>query len=209
MKVKNKLKITLFFMFAVVFLSVYYIRLSDFVLQAGDADAEAVLTSAAYSSIEGMYSEGGGYKDFFSFIESGEGDIKCVITDGVAVNNYTARLVDKVCVYLEKQAEEGVDIPAGVFTGLRLFSGFGKKVNFKLVKIISAKCEIISSFEGAGINQVKHSVYVTLVPDVTLVAFGRKKHFSVDVSVLLYENVIIGKVPEVYMGVSTIAERQA
>ena len=140
------------------------------------------------------------------FITNDDGDIKCVITDGVSVNSYTSRLVENVCEYLEKEAADGVNVPAGVFTGTKLFSGFGKKVNFKLIKIISAKCEIISSFESAGINQVKHSVYVNLIPDVTLVAVGRKRHSLAEVSVLLYENVIIGKVPKVYMGISSVGE---
>ncbi len=205
MKIKSKLKLSVGFLIAVILMSLYYIRVSDTVLEAGDAVAEAVLTSAAYECIKEA-ALSGEYQDFFSFITNDDGDIKCVITDGVSVNSYTSRLVENVCEYLEKEAADGVNVPAGVFTGTKLFSGFGKKVNFKLIKIISAKCEIISSFESAGINQVKHSVYVNLIPDVTLVAVGRKRHSLAEISVLLYENVIIGKVPKVYMGISSVGE---
>ncbi len=208
MNVKKKLKIFAWTVVVLSILFIYYKRVSDVILQTGDAQAEAVLTSAAYSCIGELHSNKNAYGDFFSFLKGDNGEIACVITDGIAVNTYTSELVEKVCTYLEKDAERGFYIPCGVFTGVKLLSGFGSLVNFKLIKIVSAKCEILSSFESAGINQVKHSVYVKLMPDVTLKAVGRSKSVNVEVSVLLYENVIIGKVPEVYMGINSVGSTE-
>ena len=192
------------------YFTTYYGNPSSIYTFAGEAKkavdhARALLADGIHAKTEEIYFTGGGS-------ESDNWALKAVADaysdkgKHIITTKIEHHAILHTCEYLEKEAADGVNVPAGVFTGTKLFSGFGKKVNFKLIKIISAKCEIISSFESAGINQVKHSVYVNLIPDVTLVAVGRKRHSLAEVSVLLYENVIIGKVPKVYMGISSVGE---
>lgn len=205
MKPRVKLKISVIILAVAIFLCVYYIRVSETILSVGDTDAEAVLSTAIYSVMADLTNEEiSDYYDFFTIVKENDNSLSCVITNGLAVNSFTSTVAVKVCEYLDAYTERGVSIPIGVFTGVKLLSGMGKRVNVKLIKISSAKCELVSEFTQAGINQVKHSLYAIIIPDVTLKTFFRSKQVVVEVPVLLYENVIVGKVPETYLGATIV-----
>ena len=189
----------------VVIVGVYYTRITNTILDVADVDAEAILTTAVYSTLADMSNRQNiEYDKFFSMISDEQNNIKAVLTDGIAVNVFTSNMIMEICNYLDEYAKRGINVPLGVFSGVKLLSGFGKLVNFKLIKISSAKCDIVSVFEQAGINQVKHSLYANVIPDVTLKAVGRKRQVTVTVNVLLYENVIVGNVPDTYLGATII-----
>ena len=203
MKVKTKIRIlsicTAFFVFA----GIYYFRISGIIREVGDAYAEAGLTTATYASLFGIFSDDTPeYEDFFYIAKDEDGNVSYFVTDGVAVNAFTSKISAAVLEYLNEYAKKGVDVPGGVFSGIKLLSGFGKKVNLRLLKISSVKCELVSDFKSAGINQVKHSLHVKIFPEVTLKAAGRTKKVTADVSVLLFENVIVGKVPDTYLNIT-------
>lgn len=203
MKVGTKFKIlslcTIFF----VALGIYYFRISGIILDVGDTYAEAGLTTATYASLYGIFTgDTPVYEDFFSIARDEEGKVAYLVTDGVTVNAFTSKVSAAVLEYLNEYAKKGVDVPAGVFSGVRLFAGFGKNVNFKLLKISSVRCDLVSDFKAEGINQVRHSLYLKIVPEVTLKAAGRSKRVNTDVSVLLFENVIVGNVPDTYLNIT-------
>ena len=205
MTVKNKIKFLIISLIVDVLVGIYYFRVSNTILDIGDTDAEAMLTTAIYSVIGDLTrKEMLEYEDFFTIVNNGNGDVASIITNGIAVNMFTGDIVMKICSFLDEYAKQGVNVPAGVFTGIKLLSGFGDNVNFKLVKIASAKCDLVSKFETAGINQVKHSLYAQVTPDVTLKAVGRSRQVIVTVSVLIYENIIVWKVPDTYLNASIV-----
>ncbi len=205
MTIKNKMKFLILSLVADVLIGVYYFRVTNTILDIGDTDAEAMLTTAIYSVVGDLTREEMlAYDDFFTIVNNANGEVASIITNGIAVNMFTGDIVIKICSYLDEYAKLGVNIPVGVFTGVKLLSGFGEKINFKLVKITSAKCDLVSKFETAGINQVKHSLYAQVTPDVTLKAVGRSRQVIVTVSVLVYENVIVGKVPDTYLNTSIV-----
>ncbi len=191
------------FVLTVVFM--YYIRVSNTILDIGDADAEAMLTTAIYSVLGDITKLGSSdYENFFTVVKDGQNNVSSIVTNGLAINMFTSDITMRICAYLDDYAKQGISVPSGVFFGLRLLSGFGKTVNFKLIKIASSKCDLVSSFSTAGINQVRHSLYATITPDVTLKAVGRSRQVKVSVSVLIYENIIVGKVPDTYLGATIV-----
>ncbi|MBP5307697.1 MAG: sporulation protein YunB [Clostridia bacterium] len=200
MSVKSKVKILAVFTAATVFLGVYYARVTSAVLDAGDAQSETALTASVYKVMgEAVSATQVGYGDFFSIVKDGGGNVAYVLTDGAAVNSFTEEISLRVCDKLKNSFAHGAEVPLGVFTGIKLFSGMGRTVRIKLFRINSVKCELVSEFREAGINQVEHSLYAKVVPDVTLQALGRIRKISVPVSVMIYDNIIVGKVPEIYL----------
>lgn len=190
-------------LFIILFFA-YYVRVTDTVMSIGERDGKTVLTTAVYSVVFNDIYSCNGYGDFFTFVTNDEGDLRGVVTNGVAVNKFTGDISVRVCKYLKDYAKSGVDIPLGAFSGITPLCGFGKPVSLKLVKISSVKCDLVSEFEQAGINQVKHSLYVRVMPDIYIIAAGRRRCFEESVEVLVYENVILGEVPDSYIGVTIV-----
>ena len=205
MEVCRKLRIMSVVTLFCVLAAIYYFRVSSTVLDVGDTATEAYLTTAVYGVMADIAKdENNEYSDFFSIERNSSGDVVFVSTNGLAVNLFTSEIVNRVCAELDSYVRSGVDVPAGVFTGVSYFSGYGKSVNVKLIRLPSAKCDLVSQFISAGINQTRHSVYVRVVPDVTLKAVGRSRQVSVEIDVMIYENIIVGKVPDTYLGVSVV-----
>ena len=72
-------------------------------------------------------------------------------------------------------------------------------MNMKIVSVSSVTCRFVSGFETAGVNQTKHSVYLELISDMSVVLPGRTHAFSAISQVLIAESVLIGDVPNVYL----------
>lgn len=199
MSIRFKVRFVVFAALAVLVAGLYYLRVSSAILDYGDAEAEAAISTAVYSVLSENLDSSFGYDDFFTVIGGGEG-VSYVFTNGVAVNVLSADIADGVMKYLSLKYTDGVDVPSGVFTGINLLAGFGSPVNFKMIRIASVKCELVSDFKAAGINQVKHSLYAKVVPELILKAVGRSRRVNSEINVLVFENVIVGKVPEFYFG---------
>ncbi len=200
MSAKFKIKFLSVTVVCLILIGVYYVRVTNAIFEVGEIKAEASLTSSVYRSITDMFNEDSfKYEDFFSVIKDAEGNVSLFITDAVSVNAFTFTVANKVCAYMLKYAEGGVNVPAGIFTGIKILSGYGNNVNIHMIEISSVNCYFNSEFESAGINQVKHSLYVKVVPEITIKAIGRTKKSSAEISVLVFENMIVGKVPEIYI----------
>jgi hypothetical protein len=109
-------------------------------------------------------------------------------------------IVSKTKSSLDAVLKDGIKIPFMAFTGIKVLSGYGKKVNFKAVAVESVNSEFQSEFTSVGINQTLHSIYVLVVCDVNLHTSIKKQTERVETKVLISESVLVGKVPEVYLG---------
>ena len=157
------------------------------------------ISSASYNAIEKMVKTGYKYEDLTKIYYDNSGQVTMIVTNSLKVNELTTAVATDTYNYLKNEVNSGVLVPIGAFTGLRIFSGFGKKINMQLISIASVKCDIISEFRNAGINQVRHVLYLNLFSSVSLVTNTATKNVSDKISILVYDNLIVGKVPEVFI----------
>ena len=198
-KSKKKLKFLVFlFLFFIVFFSLYSIS-SSMLIRIGEASYTGVLSTASYYAIDKTLDKDYAYQDLFTIHKANDGKITMISTDAYKFNSLTTDLADSVSEYLTNFINEGVDVPIGVFTGIKLFEGYGKKVKMPLITINSIKCDVISTFESAGVNQTRHTLYLDVTPDVSIVTRFSTKKLVDKIRVMIYDNVIIGEVPSVYM----------
>ena len=81
--------------------------------------------------------------------------------------------------------EEGIEIPLGAFTGIEALAGFGPPVAIELIPVAVVTCRFASDFGSAGINQTRHSVYLEVTAEISVVLPGRKTNFSTSSEVLI------------------------
>ena len=96
----------------------------------------------------------------------------------------------------------------GAFTGIRLISGFGAKVRMKVISVASVKCDFVSEFAQAGINQTRHSLYLNINCVVNVVTKTKTKKINDKITVLVFDNLIVGKVPNVVVTPITIGKSE-
>lgn len=202
MKKRKKRKKGIIAIFLLLFVAVFitlYSFSNKMLIGIGEASYKGVLSTASYYAIEQTLSSDFEYGELFTVHKDGEGKITMITSDSYKFNTLTTSLAESVTNYLNNYINAGVDVPLGVFTGIRLAQGFGKPIKMKLVAINSVKCDVISKFESAGINQTRHTLYLSVTPDVSVVTRVSTKYLSDNITVMLYDNLIIGEVPEVYL----------
>ncbi len=183
--------------FAVVFCSLFMSSgriMREYALK----NYNAVITSVTYDAFDSVLS--GGLKDFSSLVKidkNSDGEIIYIGTDSFGVNKIASEISKAAQKLLNEKTKEGVGIPLGAFTGIRILSGFGQKVRMKLLSVSAVKTEIVSSFTQAGINQTRHTLTLNLRCETSLVARPVTETVVNEVALLIYDNLIVGKVPSV------------
>ena len=199
-KTTFKKRICKFLILVSILSIILYCFSTKLVLDIGQAKYSGMLSMASYYAISKTVINDELYDSLITIHKDEDGKIVLITTDAYKFNKLTNTLADSVGSYLVNELDKGVEVPIGAFTGLKLFAGFGKKVNMPLITIPSIKCEIISNFESVGINQTRHSLYLNIIPEVYIVTRFKTRDLKDGIKVLLFDNYITGEVPSVYLG---------
>lgn len=179
---------------------------SSILLKTASATAKSAADSAANDAV---FSTIGGvsYGDFVSIERDDNGKILSITSNAAAVNKTARRIVALTEELFDGIISRGAEIPIGAFTGISFFSGVGAKIKVGVNAVCAVECKFVSSFETAGINQTKHSIYLIVVEDVTVATFNYTDNFAVSSQTLICESVIVGEIPEIYMQSGTLSEK--
>lgn len=198
---KKKIKIKFFVFLALFFIEAGYLYYSSnkILMNTGSAMYEGVLSSASYYAISEALKESESFDKLIDIQYNADGNVSSIVLSSYKFNSITSLIADKVCLYLDADLKKGVPVHVGAFTGINMFAGFGKTFNMPLITVNSVKCEMISEFTSAGINQTRHALYVAVIPDVYIVTRTNTKKLEDSIKLLVYDNVICGSIPEFYM----------
>ncbi len=190
------------FLFVLLFIAVFlslYSNSNKMLVKIGEASYQGVLSTASYYAIEQTLGEKFNYENLYNIHKNEQGEITMISANSYKFNALTTMLAESVTYFLTDYINAGVDVPLGVFSGIGILQGVGTKIKMPLVVISSIKCEVISTFESAGINQTRHTLYVDVTPDASVITKVTNKKLVDNIRVMIYDNVIIGKVPEAYL----------
>ena len=208
-KRKNKGKIAIvLILFFTIFITIYSFS-NKLLIEIGVSTYSGMLSSASYYALDKSLEPNFDFGSYFNVEKNSNGDVTMVTTNSYKFNLLANKLVEEVSFYFEEHLSSGVDVPIGAFTGIGLISGFGRKVKMPLITVYSVRCDIYSTFLDAGINQTKHSLIINIIPEVYVVTRTSTKDLTDKISVLIYENVIVGKIPDTYLEGSIISAQKS
>lgn len=203
---RRKTKVLLSIFLCVILLIVFYYHyvVNPVVLQASQHMIFSLSTSAVSDAIYDVLSEENlSYEDFVHIEKDDNGDVKLISLQTMTLNMIARKFYQVAQVYLDNMGRNGVDIALGTFSGIPLLAGVGPKVNVKLVSIGAMTSTFESKFKNAGINQTNHSLYIHLYASVSMVLPSYNQTIDSVTEMLVAENVIVGQVPQVYLGGSS------
>lgn len=207
-KKKRILKFLCFFTAFVITVVSIYFSSDRIVVSLAEKTFDSIISSASYHAVDIIVEEKYCYSDLVDIKTDSSGNVGMIITDSYAVNKLAATAATKAYAYLSERIEKGVEVPLGAFTGIRLISGFGAKVRMKVISVASVKCDFISEFAQAGINQTRHSLYLNINCVVNVVTKTKTKKINDKITVLVFDNLIVGKVPNVVVTPITIGKSE-
>ena len=139
------------------------------------------------------------YEDLVTVDRGADGNIQAISANSFQINRIARDTAYMSQQNLKKMSEDGIEIPLGAFSGIEAWAGFGPRINIKIIPISNVECRFVSEFESAGINQTKHSIYLEIVADISIIMPSGTSNFASLTPVLVCESVLVGKVPDTYL----------
>lgn len=196
---------TFFLIFDVIFCYVYTCAV-NLIFEYAAKDFQYYISNCSYYAIADLLNENYDFSSLCKVEKNSAGEIIYISTDTLLVNYASKKLALNCYEYLSKYTQRGVNVPLGTFSGIRFFSGMGKKVNVKLTNTLSVECKIMRSFTSAGINQTRQVISAIIHSDVTVYSLFKNKYYCGDIEVALCDNVIVGTIPEFYLNGAVVSE---
>lgn len=197
--IKRRIVLALFCA-GIIALAVFVQRNVTGVLKSiAEASMRSITTVAVNDAVYYTLSDQIRYEDLVNVERDGAGTIVAITSNSFQINRIARDTAYMSQQNLSKMSEGGVEVPLGAFTGVEAWAGFGPKIGVKIIPISNVACRFVSEFTDAGINQTKHSIYLEIVADISIVMPSGTSNFSSLTEVLVCESVLLGKVPDTYL----------
>ncbi len=183
-----------------IILFVYFQRNVTRVLSSiSEATMRASTTIAVNDAVYYTLSDEMRYEDLVNINRDEAGNIVSVGANPLKINKIARDTASISQSNLKNLSLNGIPIPLGALTGIEAFAGLGPSIHFRIIPVSSVSCGFSSSFESVGINQTKHSIYLNVIADISIVMPSRTENFAVVTDILVGESVIVGAIPDTYL----------
>ncbi len=197
---KRLLFLFLSVLFLGIFLFLYFQRNVTRVLIAiSEATMRASTTIAVNDAVYYTLSDEMRYEDLVTVTRDEKGEITAVAANPLKINKIARDTASISQSNLKNLSLNGIPVPLGALTGIEAFAGLGPHIRFRIIPVSSVSCGFSSTFQSVGINQTKHSIYLNIVADISIVMPSKTKNFAVTTQILVGESVIVGRVPDTFL----------
>ena len=147
------------------------------------------------------------YEDLVTISRDKNDAIVGISTNPLKINKIARDTASISQSNLKNLSLNGIPVPLGALTGIEAFAGLGPSIYFRIIPVSSVTCGFSSKFESVGINQTKHSIYLNVLADISIVMPSRTENFAVLTDVLIGESVIVGEIPNAYLQSDIFGEK--
>lgn len=168
-------------------------------ISISEATMRAHTTVAINDAIYYTLSDGVRYEDLVTVSRDAEGAVTSVSANALKINKIARDAASISQSNLKNLSLNGVPVPLGALTGIEALAVFGPKIHIRIIPVSSVTCAFSSEFESVGINQTKHSVYLNVIADISIVMPSKTENFAVTTDILVCECVIVGAIPDAYL----------
>lgn len=170
------------------------------VLSLAEARSGALASQVLLAAMAQAMGDGVGYEELMHVRMDENGQVALLSANTVKMNRLADGAGNAALEQLQRMSSEKVSVPLGAATGVSLFAGSGPDIPVSIVPVGSVRTEFATEFESCGINQTRHKVYLMLTANIRIVIPTGAKTSSVTANMLVAESIIVGGVPEGFVG---------
>ena len=170
------------------------------VFSLAEARSAAMATRALNAALTEALEDGVNYDDLMNVRMDDGGQVSLLSANTMRMNALAERAGDAALRKLETVSAQKVDVPLGAALGLTLLAGSGPRIPISIVPVGSVQTDFETEFEACSINQTRHKVYLQLSASIRIVIPTGAKTTNVTANMLVAESIIVGKVPESFVG---------
>jgi sporulation protein YunB len=198
--VSSLIALGIFLWLAVIIFYIVDFRIRPTLLQLALVKAQQIATQSINQAIRSDISPDIQYQNLINIIFNRDGKIAMIQPNTGEINRIAAEATLAVQKKLQNLPKENIKIPFGQIIGSKIMAGFGPELPVKVLPVGFVESTINDRFESAGINQVRHRIYVTVKATIKMVVPLISKEVKVSADIPLVEAIIIGDVPNFFMG---------
>lgn len=117
-----------------------------------------------------------------------------------AINRISTKATLAIQERLMELRSETVRIPLGQIFGLKTLASYGPLLPVKIIPLGVVESSIKDRFDSVGINQIRHNIFIRIKTTIKMVVPLVKEEIVINTDVPLTETVIMGEVPNLYLG---------
>ena len=205
-KIKRRVAAAVICLFFIGLVVLMHRNVTNVLKSIAEASMRSITTVAVNDAVYYTLSDKLRYEDLVSIERSDGGEIQAISSNAFQINRIARDTAYMSQENLNKMSEDGVEVPLGALSGVEAWAGFGPKIHLKIIPISNVSCKFVSKFDAAGINQTKHSIYLEIVADISIIMPSGTSNFASLTEVLVCESVLVGKVPETYLQADIFGE---
>jgi len=141
------------------------------------------------------------YSDLITVVMDDVGRVSMLQANTRLMNSLASEAALVTQRNLGQLADQGVQLPFGAAFGIGLFSASGPELRVQIVPIGSVTTQFVTTFESAGINQVRHEILLEANTTMRIVVPTGAETVQVTAYVPVAESIIVGDVPGSYINV--------
>lgn len=144
------------------------------------------------------------YDDLSTVIRDNDGKIQMIKMNVIVVNEIISDVAIRIQEAINDCEKSTFYIKLGTFSGTKILSGRGPKVEIKMSTTGNVLTDLVSEFSQAGVNQTLHRVYLKVDCSICVLTPFDTIEEKITNQVLLAEAVIVGEVPETYYNLNGV-----
>jgi sporulation protein YunB len=144
------------------------------------------------------------YDDLINLEKNSSGNVTALTANVSEINKLVNQISSKIQSRLEEKQENELTLPLSEIFGIRVIGARGPKIKVWTIVEGNVDVNFKSSFEDAGINQTRHTLYVEIVTNVATVSplFSTEKQYVN--SIMVAESIIISDIPSTYYEINGV-----
>lgn len=197
-KKNRKPLLIILILFVILFNGFFYLfdkRVLPSVLNVGEIKMKSEAIKIINQESVNVYADSFKYDDIVKIEKDTDGNITLIRSDTVKQNELAAEVVLKCDEKLNELGDLGIEVPVGFLTSNSFFYTLGPKIKVKMYQIGNISTTYDSIFEGAGLNQTRHKIYLNVLVKMRVVVPFNSKDVEVTCQIPVSETIIVGKIP--------------
>jgi sporulation protein YunB len=175
------------------------------ILSIAQVKANMLAIDAVNRAIVEEVTRGISYQDLISIKQDETGKITMAQINTMEINRLMAETTLATQKILEQIGKEPIKIPLGEVFDSYLLATYGPGIPVKLIPAGRVNTSLTDLFEEAGINQVRHKIYLEVFTEIRIVIPFISDIIEVHTTVPLTDALYPGEVPETVINLLTEA----
>lgn len=171
-------------------------RLRPAIISLAEVKADLIATDAINHAIMEKVARGIFYQDLIAIKQDEQGRIIMAQLNTMEINRLMAEITIATQEALQEISEKEMKIPLGEVLNNYLLATYGPRIPVRLLPVGRVNTVLLDSFDAAGINQVRHRIYLDVLTEVRIIIPFTGAEIEVHTTIPLADTIYPGEVPE-------------